>query len=673
MFEKLRSIFRKGGKRGSKTSSTTARHADIGLYQSFSIEPLPKQRISYEERPSRIRRSFRRQSSLSLHGNDGGGYMSDSLLSRRSSKRYRQPVVWDEYHMPAGQRSGAVSADEGAGKYYALAHRKQSRSHSVGPSPLHPLQNQHEFPSGSRSNVAGGPKASSKPSFLPMIVNNDFSPCCKGELPVEQGQHITALFRHNDWLYVRARSGAEGYVPIQYCTRDQRFANQSKSTMSLNQQQQIQENIPASMSLPANSFPIASCSAAAAAAAATAAKPQPSSTMPVSASSRSRGSSLSHDVFSQPSQSTMGGKESHRTSLPSFNNNYSGQGYSPGKTPGRSTPGNFSTASTSNVFSTSSYSARPSAYSRATSRAAMSDSELATNKQSLMKQQSHSQAQGAAPTPPTSKPHNLCRCVALYDFVQSQPTEVTMLRGEKAYVLNSDNQHWLWVSCKDGRKGYVPRSFVVLEDSLTNPKVKDNNRRAAHGSDTELQLALRAETRRRTNASTQKSIKPIRPYLSGSHSDTGLSSGHRSASFRRATSADSVISLASQTFSESAVDVPNDLLDGTLGKTGQRARSLSNPNPLKRENRWKQNPLYNTSKKGKTLPTPKTHSTSNGVVVLWGFEAQRPGQVSVERSEWVRFVKPSKQEMDKDWVKVVNQKGATGYIPSACIKPAPSK
>lgn len=51
-----------------------------------------------------------------------------------------------------------------------------------------------------------------------MVVLHDFTPCVDDELEVKQGQMVNVLYQENDWVYVIAESGQEGFIPHSYCT-----------------------------------------------------------------------------------------------------------------------------------------------------------------------------------------------------------------------------------------------------------------------------------------------------------------------------------------------------------------------------------------------------------------------------------------------------------------------
>uniref|UniRef100_T1JHQ5 SH3 domain-containing protein n=1 Tax=Strigamia maritima TaxID=126957 RepID=T1JHQ5_STRMM len=50
-----------------------------------------------------------------------------------------------------------------------------------------------------------------------MVVLYDFTPCVDDELEVKRGQGVNVLYQENDWVYVIAESGQEGFIPHSYC------------------------------------------------------------------------------------------------------------------------------------------------------------------------------------------------------------------------------------------------------------------------------------------------------------------------------------------------------------------------------------------------------------------------------------------------------------------------
>ena len=50
-----------------------------------------------------------------------------------------------------------------------------------------------------------------------MVVVRDFSPCVDDELEVKRGQHVKALYQENEWRFVVAKDGKEGFIPYTYC------------------------------------------------------------------------------------------------------------------------------------------------------------------------------------------------------------------------------------------------------------------------------------------------------------------------------------------------------------------------------------------------------------------------------------------------------------------------
>lgn len=50
-----------------------------------------------------------------------------------------------------------------------------------------------------------------------MVVVRDFVPCVDDELEVKRGQQVKALYQENEWRYVVAEDGKEGFIPYTYC------------------------------------------------------------------------------------------------------------------------------------------------------------------------------------------------------------------------------------------------------------------------------------------------------------------------------------------------------------------------------------------------------------------------------------------------------------------------
>mgnify|MGYP002804674251 CR=1 FL=1 len=50
-----------------------------------------------------------------------------------------------------------------------------------------------------------------------MIVVQDFSPCVEDELEVKRGQVVKALYQENEWRFVIAEDGREGFIPYTFC------------------------------------------------------------------------------------------------------------------------------------------------------------------------------------------------------------------------------------------------------------------------------------------------------------------------------------------------------------------------------------------------------------------------------------------------------------------------
>ncbi len=50
-----------------------------------------------------------------------------------------------------------------------------------------------------------------------MIVVQDFTPCVEDELKVKRGQMVKALYQENEWRFVVAEDGREGFIPYTFC------------------------------------------------------------------------------------------------------------------------------------------------------------------------------------------------------------------------------------------------------------------------------------------------------------------------------------------------------------------------------------------------------------------------------------------------------------------------
>jgi hypothetical protein len=50
-----------------------------------------------------------------------------------------------------------------------------------------------------------------------MIVVQDFIPCVDDELEVKRGQMVKALYQENEWRFVVAEDGREGFIPYTFC------------------------------------------------------------------------------------------------------------------------------------------------------------------------------------------------------------------------------------------------------------------------------------------------------------------------------------------------------------------------------------------------------------------------------------------------------------------------
>ena len=50
-----------------------------------------------------------------------------------------------------------------------------------------------------------------------MIVVQDFTPCVEDELAVKRGEIVKALYQENEWRFVVAKDGCEGFIPYTFC------------------------------------------------------------------------------------------------------------------------------------------------------------------------------------------------------------------------------------------------------------------------------------------------------------------------------------------------------------------------------------------------------------------------------------------------------------------------
>lgn len=52
--------------------------------------------------------------------------------------------------------------------------------------------------------------------------------------------------------------------------------------------------------------------------------------------------------------------------------------------------------------------------------------------------------------------------VALYDYQEKSPQEVSMKKGDVLTLLNSSNKDWWKVEVND-RQGFVPATYIILQ------------------------------------------------------------------------------------------------------------------------------------------------------------------------------------------------------------------
>jgi len=53
--------------------------------------------------------------------------------------------------------------------------------------------------------------------------------------------------------------------------------------------------------------------------------------------------------------------------------------------------------------------------------------------------------------------------VVLFDYAAQQPNELSVQRGACVTILSNEDPHW-WRGQIDNREGYIPASYVALED-----------------------------------------------------------------------------------------------------------------------------------------------------------------------------------------------------------------
>jgi len=54
--------------------------------------------------------------------------------------------------------------------------------------------------------------------------------------------------------------------------------------------------------------------------------------------------------------------------------------------------------------------------------------------------------------------------VILFDYTAQQPNELSVQRGARVIILSNEDPHW-WRGQIDNQEGYIPASYVALEDT----------------------------------------------------------------------------------------------------------------------------------------------------------------------------------------------------------------
>lgn len=52
------------------------------------------------------------------------------------------------------------------------------------------------------------------------------------------------------------------------------------------------------------------------------------------------------------------------------------------------------------------------------------------------------------------------RLRVLFDFQACEENDVSVKRGELVVVYNKEDEEWFWVETREGRQGFVPRSYL---------------------------------------------------------------------------------------------------------------------------------------------------------------------------------------------------------------------
>jgi hypothetical protein len=77
-----------------------------------------------------------------------------------------------------------------------------------------------------------------------MVVVQDFSPCVEDELQVKRGQIVKALYQENEWRFVIAEDGREGFIPYTFCipTDEANMKPKKHDERYFSQPQYVQQN-----------------------------------------------------------------------------------------------------------------------------------------------------------------------------------------------------------------------------------------------------------------------------------------------------------------------------------------------------------------------------------------------------------------------------------------------
>ena len=66
----------------------------------------------------------------------------------------------------------------------------------------------------------------------------------------------------------------------------------------------------------------------------------------------------------------------------------------------------------------------------------------------------------------TSQPTSYPPFVARYDFQGKAKDDLSLKKGDVISIINKDNMDWWYAESKEtGRKGFVPRNYIVAQKS----------------------------------------------------------------------------------------------------------------------------------------------------------------------------------------------------------------